>query len=170
MLSAIRFRREATNLCFMPLFVLVRWLLVKPEAQTPPTPSTKRLKVESFAQVVAFGASPCFNALAAYLVRHRLCAQPNCLRCAPQAGGVDFVGLACAFALGVLTGGNPFPLGIFCHCHSVDGQKKSRFPVAHTKENGFGCPEALFGLIGVSVSILPRRRKVCQSFLTTPGA
>lgn len=82
---------EVTRLCFLPLNLLAKWLLVKPEAQTPPAPSAFTLKTGASEQKVAFGASPCLDALAAYLVRHRLCAQPNCLRCAPQAGGVNFL-------------------------------------------------------------------------------
>lgn len=110
-----------------------KWLLVKSEAQTPPTPSVKTPKAGAFA-IVAFGASPCLNALAANLLRHRPGAQPNCLRCAPRIGGVDFL---------LRTVLSPWShraasCARWLQCLGPEwAQKKSRFPVADTKENGF---------------------------------
>lgn len=140
-------------------FHLPMWLLVKPEAQTPPTPSDGTLKAGPFAQVVAFGASPCLNALAAYLVLHRPVAQPNCLRCDPQAGGLDIL------LRTVLSPRSRRAVSIARWLQCLTGwlTKKSRLPVAETRENGskMPCGESVI-LDGLSGSSLPQNMRVCQ--------
>jgi len=158
-----------TRLCFLPLNLLAKWLLVKPEAQTPPAPSAFTLKTGASEQKVAFGASPCLDALAAYLVRHRLCAQPNCLRCAPQAGGVNFLVLPVRQPWAIVRAEVCYPLALVAVVRKWL-KKKSRFPVAETKENGFGnALRQVCGLVGLSgnhhstsVQYKSNRRKLLQ--------
>lgn len=77
----------------MPILDTQNRLMVKPERRRPLPPKVGR--VRSIAQ----RSQPSLGRTCIDLVLHRPSAQPNCLRCATQVGGVDILNGLC-FRLG----------------------------------------------------------------------
>lgn len=95
----------------MPDFQGSKCSLVKPERRRPLPPTHKALKkVGTSAQQLLPGASPLLGRTCDHLILHRPGAQPNCLRCATQVGGVASCCGLC-FRLGRV-GGIPFAVGV----------------------------------------------------------
>ena len=161
---------RSDSIVFLPSILgyskAARWLLVKLAAQTPPAPSEKSPETGASDQIVAFGASPCLDALAAYLLRHRLCAQPNCLRCAPQAGGFNFLVLPVREPWAIVRAEvHHYPLAVYAFVRKWL-KRKAAFRLLRPRKAASGMPEGVkASLIGLSIRSLPQNAQQCQ---TTP--
>lgn len=135
--------REATAMCFYPSgkgdWRRRGWLLVEPERRRPLPPAHSRSKVGASTIESGFRSQPSLGHTCDNLVRHRPSAQPNCLRCAMQVGGLDF--LLRTVLLPWSRRAGPLPVG-FNAMSLRRLKRKAAFRLLRPKKAAFVSPKA----------------------------